>query len=97
MMDNRLVINQSDKELISNIAQKIVRHGMAIPAIFFLEMVKYLYFFGGQLMVFFGPIITAFIPSHSYYKIAELLEDRKNVEFLLTEIERLESPGKNEL
>ena len=97
MMDNSAAINQSDKQLISNLAGKIVRHGMAIPAIFFLEMVKYLSFFGGQLMVFFGPIITVFIPSHSYYKIAELLEDRKNVEFLLTEIERLESPGKNEL
>ena len=97
MMDNSVAISQSDKQLISNLAGKIVRHGMAIPAIFFLEMVKYLSFFGGQLMVFFGPIITVFIPSHSYYKIAELLEDRKNVEFLLTEIERLESPGKNEL
>ena len=97
MMDNSAAISQSDKQLISNLAGKIVRHGMAIPAIFFLEMVKYLSFFGGQLMVFFGPIITVFIPSHSYYKIAELLEDRKNVEFLLTEIERLESSGKNEL
>ena len=97
MMDNSAAINQSDKQLISNLAAKIVRHGMAIPAIFFLEMVKYLSFFGGQLMVFFGPIITVFIPSHSYYKIAELLEDKKNVEFLLTEIERLESPGENEL
>ena len=96
-MDNSAAISQLDKQLISNLAGKIVRHGMAIPAIFFLEMVKYLSFFGGQLMVFFGPIITVFIPSHSYYKIAELLEDRKNVEFLLTEIERLESPGKNEL
>ena len=97
MMDNSASISQSDKQLISNLAGKIVRHGMAIPAIFFLEMVKYLSFFGGQLMVFFGPIITVFIPSHSYYKMAELLEDRKNIEFLLTEIERLESPGKNEL
>ena len=93
-MDGNLVISQSDKHLISNLAEKIVRHGMAIPAIFFLEMVKYLSFFGGQLMVFFGPIVTVFIPSHSYYKIAELLEDRKNVEFLLTEIERLETLGK---
>ena len=96
MMDNSAAINQSDKQLISNLAGKIVRHGMAIPAIFFLEMVKYLSFFGGQLMVFFGPIITVFIPSHSYYKIAELLEDRKNVEFLLVQIEQLEEMRKNE-
>ena len=91
MIENSIVINPSDKELISNLAQKIVRHGMAVPAIFFLDMMKYLSFFGGQLMVFFGPIITAFISSQSYYKFAELLEDRNNVEFLLVEIERLES------
>ena len=96
MMDNIAAISQSDKQLISNLAGKIVRHGMAIPAIFFLEMVKYLSFFGGQLMVFFGPIITVFIPSHSYYKIAELLEDRKNVEFLLVQIEHLEELRNNE-
>jgi len=45
-------------------------------------------------MVFFGPIITAFISSQYYYKFAELLEDRNNVEFLLVEIERLESDNK---
>ena len=95
-MGESISITHSDKQLISNLAEKIVRHGMAIPAIFFLEMVKYLSFFGGQLMVFFGPIITVFIPSHSYYKIAELLEDRKNVEFLLVQIEQLEEMRKNE-
>ena len=95
-MVQSLVSNISDKEIISNLAKKIVRHGLAVPAIFFLEMVKYLSFFGSQLMVFFGPIITVFITSSSYYKYAELLEDRKNVEFLLIELERLESNKKNE-
>ena len=95
-MDYSVTISQSDKRLISNLAEKIVRHGMGIPAIFFLEMVKYLSFFGGQIMIFFGPIITVFIPSHSYYKMAELLEDRKNVEFLLVQIEQLEEMKKYE-
>ena len=89
-MAESISISQSDKQLISDLAEKVVNHGMAVPAIFFLDMMKYLSFFGGQLMVFFGPIITAFITSQSYYKFAELLEDRNNVEFLLTEIERLE-------
>ena len=89
-MAESITIAQSDKQLISDLAEKVVNHGMAVPAIFFLDMMKYLSFFGGQLMVFFGPIITAFISSQSYYKFAELLEDRNNVEFLLTEIERLE-------
>ena len=86
----------SDKQLISKLAKKIVRHGLAVPAIFFIEMVKYLSFFGSQLMIFFGPIITVFIASHMYYRYAELLEDRKNVELLLIEIERLEK-NKNEI
>ena len=93
-MAESISISQSDKQLISNLAEKVVNHGMAVPAILFLDMMKYLSFFGGQLMVFFGPIITAFISSQSYYKFAELLEDRNNVEFLLLEIERMESDNK---
>ena len=79
------------KVIITRLAEKIHTHGMSTPAIFFLEMVKYVSFLGSQLMVFFGPIITVFVQGHQYYEIAELLEDRDNVEFLLTEIERLES------
>jgi len=93
-MAESISIAQSDKQLISDLAEKVVNHGMAVTAIFFLDMMKYLSFFGGQLMVFFGPIITAFISSQSYYKFAELLEDRNNVEFLLLEIERMESDNK---
>ena len=91
-----ITTEQSDKQLISELAEKVVNRGMAVPAIFFLDMMKYLSFFGGQLMVFFGPIITAFISSQSYYKFAELLEDRNNVEFLLTEIERIETKSDKE-
>ena len=94
-MDNSAAISQSDSQLISNLAEKIVRHGMAVPAIFFLEMVKYMSFIGSQLMVFFGPVITVFVQSESYYKITHLLEERQNVEFLMLEIERIESDNKN--
>ena len=93
-MAESITIAQSDKNLISDLAEKVVNRGMAVPAIFFLDMMKNLSFFGGQLMVFFGPIVTAFISSQSYYKFAELLEDRNNVEFLLVEIERIESDKK---
>ena len=93
-MNNSVTISQSDRELISNLAQKIVKHGMAVPAIFFLEMVKYMSFFASQLLVFFGPVITVFIQSESYYKITHLLEERRNVEFLMIEIERIESDNK---
>ena len=95
MMDNSAAISQSDRQLISNLAEKIVKHGMAVPAIFSLEMVKYMSFIGSQLMVFFGPVITAFIQSESYYKITHLLEERKNVEFLIQKIEKIEYKYKN--
>ncbi len=93
-MAAEVITSASDKQLISDLAAKVVERGMAVPAIFFLDMMKYLSFFGGQLMVFFGPIITAFVPSASYYKFAALLEEKKNVEFLLTEIERIEKQSK---
>ena len=93
-MDNSAAISRSDSQLISNLAEKIVRHGMAVPAIFFLEMVKYMSFIGSQLMVFFGPVITVFVQSESYYKITHLLEERQNVEFLMLEIERIETDNK---
>ena len=88
-MDNSIPISQSDRKLISDLAQKIVKHGMAVPAILFLEMVKYMSFIGSQLMVFFGPVITVFIQSQSYYRITHLLEERQNVEFLILEIQLL--------
>ena len=91
MIENSISLNQSDKELISNLARKIIKHGMSVPAIFFLEMVKYMSFIGSQLMIFFGPVITSFIQSDSYYRITHILEERKNVEFLMFEIERIES------
>ena len=94
-MDNGVTISRSDRQLISNLAEKIVKHGMAVPAVFSLEMVKYMSFIGSQLMVFFGPVITVFIQSESYYKITHLLEERQNVEFLMLEIERIDSDNKN--
>jgi hypothetical protein len=93
-MDKSVAISNNDRQLISNLAEKIVKHGMAVPAIFFLEMVKYMSYIGSQLMVFFGPVITVFIQSESYYKITHLLEERQNVEFLMLEIERIESDNK---
>ena len=41
-------------------------------------------------MIFFGPIINAFINTEGYYKAAELFEEPENVELLIREIEKLE-------
>ena len=84
----------SDKQILTKFSKKIIDHGMSVPTILFLETVKYVSFIGSQMLVFFGPLITAFIRSEPYYRITDLLEDRKNIEFIMTEIERMEAENK---
>ena len=79
---------------IKRMAKRIFDHGLSVPAILFLDMMKYVSFLGSQAMVFFGPILTVFIKSDPYYKMAELMQDRNNLELLLQEIEKLELSNK---
>ena len=87
-------INNLDQIHISRLAKRIFDHGFSIPAILFLEMMKYVSFLGSQTLVFLGPILTVFINSDPYYKMAELMEDRNNVELLMLEVEKLEAEKK---
>ena len=78
-----------EQNIISTFAKEIVDRGMSVPSIFFLESTKYISFLGSQFLVFLGPLATCFINNNKYYNLAELLEDRTNIEFLIDEIERL--------
>ena len=79
----------NDQKIISDLAEEIVNRGMTVPAIFFLESTKYISFIGSQFLVFLGPIATCFINNQKYYDFTKVLEKKSNIEFLLTEIERL--------
>ena len=81
-----------DKNFLTGVAKKIIEFKLVTPAIFFFEMVKPLNFIGSQTMVFFGPIVRAFVKTDGYYRAAELFESNVSVEFLISELERL---GKN--
>ncbi len=83
-------LSNSEKEAIAKIAQKIIDRGFVTPAVFFLELMKPLSLLSSHALVFFGPFITAFMRQDKYYRITELLEDPKNVEFLISEIERID-------
>jgi hypothetical protein len=85
----------SEKEAIAKIAQKIIDRGFVTPAVFFLELMKPLSLLSSHALVFFGPFVTAFMRQDKYYRIAELLEDPKNVEFLISEIERIDKKNKS--
>ncbi len=84
-------LSKADKNFITNLARRIQSSGFVTPAIFFLEMTKPLALLGSHAMVFFGPIVNAFIKADGYYRAAELFEEPESVEFLLSEIERLET------
>ena len=88
-------LSDEDRAFIQRIAQRIHKTGLVTPAVFFLEMVKPLALLGSHTMVFFGPIISAFIRADGYYRAAELFEEPHNVELLISEIERLEAEHKD--
>ena len=87
-------LNSTDRKHIKLLAKRIFDHGLSVPAILFLDMMKYVSFLGSQALVFFGPLLTVFINSDPYYKMAELMQDNNNVEILLLEIEKLEEAKK---
>ena len=84
-----------DLEFIKRIAKRSHKSGLITPAVLFLEMTKPLALIGSHAMIFFGPIITAFINAEGYYRAAEIFEDPNNVEKLVTEIELLENEATN--
>ncbi|MFB3909149.1 MAG: hypothetical protein ACE15D_12180 [Candidatus Eisenbacteria bacterium] len=79
-----------DEKLLTAVATKIVRMGLAVPAVFFLESSKPLSFVGSQALVFFEPFVKAFLNVASYDRFTALMEDRKNVERLIRRVEELE-------
>ena len=84
-----------DEALLDKLATLALRFGMGVPAIFFLESVKPLNFVGAQVLVFFGPVVTAFFPAQAYDRLTALLERRDTLEALILKIERgLDEPRK---
>lgn len=78
-------------EILNRVAQRVVELRLTPIAVVTLETIKPLTFLGSQLMVFFQPILTAFLPTRAYDEFAALLEERKNVEELTRRIEELEA------
>ena len=54
-------MSAEDRVTIDSYAKKITDRGLSVPAIFFLEMFKYLSFIFSQSMIVFGPLATIFM------------------------------------
>ena len=81
-------LEDCDTDLISKLADIVVRRNMSVPAIMLLESVRPLNFVGSQAMVFFKPIISRFFTSAEYDKLATILEKREVIDLLIIEIEQ---------
>ena len=78
------------KDLIEKVAKKVVEWRLAVPAIVVLESAKPLSFVASQVLVFFEPIVQSLLSIKDYERFYEMLEDRRNIELLIQEIERQE-------
>jgi hypothetical protein len=84
------VSEERKKFLINKIAQRVVDYRLSPVAIVFLESSKPLSFIGNQFLIFMQPFYRALFSYREYEEITAMLEDRKNIEALICEIERLE-------
>lgn len=80
-----------EQELMDRIAKRIVKWGMTVPAIMFLESVKPLNYIGSQVMVFFEPFVGAIFDLKDYTRFQQMMEKRHNVENLLLTIEKFDA------
>ncbi len=90
-IDGQMPSPERQKELLTKIADQIVKRKLTTPAILFFESVKPLSFVGSQALVFLQPIIQAFLNRREYDEIVLMMEERENVEKLLLEIENQEA------
>ena len=89
-------LSAEDLAFIERIAKRIYNSGFITAAVFTLEMVKPLDLLGSHTMIFFGPLVGAFIKADGYYKAAELFEEPSNVELLISRLEQLEQEDKKQ-
>jgi len=89
-------LSPEDLAFIERVAKRIYDSGFITAAVFALEMVKPLALLGSHTMIFFGPVVSAFIKADGYYKAAELFEDPRNVELLISTLEQLEQEQKQQ-
>ena len=82
---------ERERELIAAVAARICRHGLAMPAILFLETSRPLNFVGSQALAFFEPLIRGMFDWPSYTEFARLLERRGSIEAIIRSIEETES------
>ncbi|MDX9858856.1 MAG: hypothetical protein RBT76_13775 [candidate division Zixibacteria bacterium] len=73
--------------VLDKVAFQVVKRGMTVPAIVFLESIKPLNYIGSQAMVFFEPIVQTVFNWRDYDALRLVLERRESIEILIQKVE----------
>jgi hypothetical protein len=96
--DQELPDSQRDA-LIENLAQRVDRYRLYLPAILFLEMHKPIAFLASQSLVLGSGLLAPIFGPQNVQQLSKLLESRENVERLIRRIEELNvtAPGEGKV
>ena len=76
-------------QLIDALAQQVVKRGLSVPAVLFLELHKPFAFIGSQAGIVFAPFLAPFFGFDRVDDYTQLLSERENWERLVERIEEL--------
>jgi hypothetical protein len=80
-------LGPEDEALLRQLARRVSRYQMEVPAVLFLESVRPLNFVGSQALAFFEPMVQTLFNWSQYDRFTRLMAQRENVERLTRYIE----------
>ena len=80
-------VSEAEQNAVDKVVRLILRFGLSVPAILFLESMRPLNFLGSQFMHIMSPAVHTLVPMAEWDHLAHLLEDRRGVEYLIRRIE----------
>ena len=82
-----LNVTEQQRAAVDRLVRLISRFGLTTPAILFLESMRPLSFVGSQFMHVMSPAVTTLLPVAEWDHLAQLLEDRRGMEYVISQIE----------
>ena len=85
------ILPEEEDKVLDKLAKMVIKRGMAIPAIMFLESIKPLNYISSQVMVFFEPLVQTIFSFKDYDTFRTALEKRETIEILILRIEEYDA------
>ena len=84
------ILTDEDRKNLKNLAERVARKKLVVPAVLFLESVRPLNFIASSAVHFANPITTLFFGGGwgTRERFAELLENRESVDYLIELLEK---------